>query len=1371
MVFEYNCSLQDNSLVNILLYRSSGTRVGFFDTQVSLIKQYLSDISNSAEQLINLRSIEYSCLGLKEIDDEVATSKLKFKFICEVFTGGQTALSFPYIQTWKCIFAMIIISEEEKLTIDNKLVECINNSSYYILDFIYVFDYNNPTIEDSNSNIRWCKVSESVPAELMNHLKYIYIGIVDKMIEIFKLSINSKFDIIFAIEGESGTFTGPTSLRRQKKFLGDILVLLGLPIAACHYYNTALEVYSETSAQSMVDIASCLEGQSKALYSYYNNSNLSVEWWQVIVHSAASFLSEIPTPLQHCFLPLPSHIPVAVDTITFNQTRKLTLFDMIIKRLKLALSLMEKVCNIQLNPISLPDTLSFTKGGNKVFPLFELVLKVAKILANGIFTYYQTNRKLVADFLDPYFKTVFTAVCEMPLNHIQIFTYFLMGCTLIYQSIGSHRRVGVILFYLARLFQKNKLYVPSYNISCINYIWYSDLFNKDSVERIDLTSLPLMLINGDEKSNRRHFMCKLCRACGFYKLIMNIANLKTKGIRNTYFHIEKDHSLHNTHYLHTSYLQYLSIYKHDLSLNYKGSLIGELKHPEHLQTNKSGVIDDALIYLTPFIYDFSKYGIHTLLHIYRCHTKNKFNRLVWHTHPMRYELICLLLILQASISYSCSSGSIWALCTLVENLAYLPPYYDIETVKMIQSKCIDALTVVSTSALLAHREPTIYVATNQLKDAIEIQSEVTTLFGNLKSSLPSLLLYKITFDTTSRKRICTHCNKDEYSHFDEKNNLQSNSYYECYFKSIHTPLWFGWHISIPDISLEVCCNNISDTQWIPLQETSLDQEHIFSEVADELNEVYNSDLFLYNPYEKRKPISSNGNQKRSSIISTNSPLDVLWTCGTAYTISVSLFNSLFVPLVLDSFHVIISGEVECDVYPVSVVIPPTTRFCVPGSEVKVAINVTPRSLGRFAIIGISYKFAGIKYTQYGYNKVSLNNKTEYSPHLIVTVIPQVPSFINLSWEQFEKDTLTDNVLQNKIYSGILWFENQRLEDCEQNQYNSLFSLESTSILLSKEDHELCKGKMELSLVKPTVLERQGVIINCNCLPDIEKICLKYSSRYQFNGKNLLVSYFATIFTRICPSPNIVNVQVLPILNYIPSNLPPCNSNRWDASEYWIICTLENTSQTLPLKFSLAINKECKEKFSEEIHLPPETRGYRWMFRIPSKYIGELCRNPNLPLLAWSAYYPQALYQKNVNEEIEDHGFLFLKSTLPQCLSHYRINWYIECNGESLPNNSVFPCNSILQISIVAQPVNNTIDNTSIRVRILPYKIHQYSKIIYIENEQEDSSFSTEMSKFSFCIIGLERKMFQWVVGIEEMDLITYKSTLHWKSELLSISFN
>ncbi|KAJ1610759.1 putative zinc ribbon-containing protein [Cryptosporidium canis] len=1133
-------------------------------------------------------------------------------------------------------------------------------------------------------------MSKQIKLEFQDQTGNIFYS-VGEFAENIVLRIFYKFNSTINMYVEQGYIQVPKTELSQEQIL-DIIkykiifarmyLVLGYPISSAMYYNSIVELIEDQDSDYSYFLAHCFEGQASLLYYFYNNSDNSFEWWEVVSNSLSSFTQELPPPLQVCIQSICCNQNNYVDTINNVQSRKQILFDIILKKLTLSLNLISK--NYLSNGNLLTDNhLKLSHCNDPIVSIYELIIKKSRFLVEHFVNHFHLDRKILIDFLDP---IIHLNLSPSPSrNDLDNYAMFLIGCAKILHAVKSNRRVGVILIKLSQLFNKNRMYYLSYYMSCAAYLWYKSIFSiAGSINQLEIINNLTTQILREDDNYSLHSQCMICNASNKSRIFIGNKykySIDTEHKFNTIF---ERYYVPGKQYLDSNYLQYLSIYKHDLSLNYSAFVPSEDPGPNQ-DHECSNTHQDLLDYLKPFVNSFVCYGVHSMLQAYRKFYLNTTESQKTRAYPSRYEMLALIIMIESSIFFGCASRSMTVLLLLLDNIVYFPPIFDYDTLKLIQSKCIDSLSILSNTIQLPIIRAPYYSITNCKSHAYTSIESFDKLLDTPVHTMHLLLVFDISFEQTPLITNCHKCNKEI-----SISSIFSTNINECCSNcqgrtiKIDNSPWLTCRASNIQFLFDSKSIFLPECKWVQLKE----EQVIKPDILNKSNQG-KKNVFLYNPFEKRTCQDFNETCIRSK---SNAEVhgEILWQAENQYTVYVSLFNPFLIPIILDCFSVITKGEVKCDISPVSVVIPPSSRFSTPG-EVKVAITVIPKNSGYLSIIGVTYKFSGINYINFGSKLELVNSRNQFKQYLSIFVIPNILSTNHIVWEKTGQNQMCiDNsgkIIINSTQKHVLETEKK-------------IRLLSTEVYVD----QIESAHESFSLENITMRDQESIITVCySSIYNLSRFKFLIIHIMDYNGKIFVSSNVLEIFSNISPFPRITNISLVPKLNFQPIYFDSSN-NKWKVGNLWIIFTLENSSKIYPIEFFLDSNYFKKNR----ILLMPDRKSYRWVVETTVRNISELQNSP--PVLRWRALYPNTLSDNNL--ESVATGNLSANILMPEFLSKYDFFVEIKSNGVQIENNQVVPMNSIVNVKIYA--ISEKHPKNVVNIKILPFGNTLKSKQLYLE---------------------------------------------------------
>ncbi|KAF7456440.1 large low complexity protein, potential zinc ribbon [Cryptosporidium felis] len=1153
MLIDGYSTLLDKSSVKVIFVRTPETDLSVFN---NAIKQIQNTIGRRTKINDNLYSF-YSKIYENCSEEKSEPHSINFLFKVIRFLNAEKSIT-KYSKTENSV--IITISDKKKVrsqncTYENSEIQPSKCLLLYNVEINYPFGFENePECYcrniDSNGIITINRLAENIVYEILNKINSI-------------LETNIQENAYISLKGES---IDEQLILNRKIQIAEIYLIIGLPVLSALLYNSIICSIEDCDSNFWCHLANSIEGQASVLFYYYCHSKYPIEWWEAVSNSPNSFIQELPVPLQESaqfIQPVLHNLP---ETTLQAQSRKTVIFDIILKKLSLSFNFLAKL-NHCINGFPFSNYSKLAQS-DYLIPMLELVIKKSRFIAENLVSHFQMDRKIVIDFLDPFISAL---KCSNIFSMTNLYNYarFYIGCVQILYLVRSKRRIGIILIKLSRLFIYNKNYHIGYNISCIAYQWYACIYNESNDSKLQkiIQSLTLFIeyLFGE---------CALHHQCGF----CNISNKPSFYIGDFYtfdkelaINLENlDNFISNKQFLNNNYLQYLSIYKHDLTLNYSGLISCESLSSFQTTENKH-TCRDLMMHLKPFVNNFVSYGVHSLLQAYRKLYLNRINSQFINTSPSRYELLTLITMIESSMSIGCTCRSIATLLLMLDKIVYFPPIYEFEALKTIQSKFVDSLSILSSGIQLPTlRAPYYSVKSSNNRGFTSINSSDIISSNSLKNAAHILLLFDISFETPPLNLECNSCVK--YDHLAYNFNRDINEVCaNCEGKtiSVHKSHWITCKISKPACFFETGIINGPDNKWIPLKES----QNMTLPIVSDSRLIDKSNLFLYDPFEKRITQDEYELLNKSRNIS-EIQTKVLWQIEKQYTVNVSLFNPFIIPIVLDCFSLIIDGNVECIISPVSVVIPPTPRFSAPV-EVKVAVNITPKNPGFFSIIGVTYKFSGIIFVNYGMKSTLLNNNSSFAPYLNIFVIPKISINYSISWEESINQESRDSK-NNKIKARI----NIRKKLNETNY----FKLLSTNVYI-EESNNAKNYMIDEILINDS---ESSITIDCTEPCEINQFKLKFKSWVKFEEKIFIFLSKLEMYSNNLPLPKIVNISLIPKLNYKPVKYE-FKKSKWKVDEAWIIITLENNSRNYPIELIIGSNITKDRR----VMLHSDKKTYRW----------------------------------------------------------------------------------------------------------------------------------------------------------------------------------
>ncbi|KAH8741117.1 hypothetical protein FG386_001669 [Cryptosporidium ryanae] len=1333
MELDINCKISDVSYVKVLFLKQNENNTHFFGDILENIRNEILNISQNFFEDVNEKSIWDNILtNCSEHEINIPSLRFSFEDICfndinQIFIKNDYSVNAYIIVV---LDLMNTINEGEFFEIANKLRTEL--SITYKISFKINYE-DTETIE-----VKSFETGDCLSCSLKVFAKKILLDTVGRIDSEIKKSIeeiSSNHHNKFEMSGKQDLLN-----ISKKKFIAELYLLLGLPISSAMYYNNVIELIEEHNPKLFFDLSYCTQGQASLLFLFYKLYDSPHGWWEVGSNSINSFIQELPVPLQLTIQQTQSNNFSVLDSIVINQSKKFLLFDTIHKKLSVALGLMGKANRVN-SPLIFDSNFQEFETDKLIVPMYNIILMKAHFLLENFITSH-FERKLVIDFLDPYFNSIEQTSKVIPKNFIRNYSLFLLGCVNVLKLAKCYRKVGIILIQLTRIFLKHKIFGLSFNVSCVAYDWYSNIYSKEKIINTKMIQNLILVIKNYKDSCCKHELCTFC----YSGMNPNII------IRDTYFcmtkilNVIKDNMdkylISNKQYLNNNYMQYLTIYKHDLALKYSvfPSRAGYIFSESDFQLNTQL---ELLLYLRPFINSFVRYGIHSMLQAYRRYNKDTKKRIITGPYPARYETLVLLHILESAIYHGCSSRSISSLSTLLEKIIYFPPLYDLEVFTTIQSKCIDTLSILSSNLQSPFVKTPLYTLTTSKKRGFTSIESLNISISNIAvHSTHLLLLFNISYETSSiTTEPCNKCiSRIKYTCI--LNQIKDNFCTSCGFFTNNISGLSSMLFQTSSTNTHFESQSFGDKyNWIPIQEKNSNYGN--SMFYRNSVKFQGSNPFLYDPFEKKSSIKEHCDRKDFQDSQLTS---ILWEVGKQYTVHVGLFNPFSIPIILDCFSLIIEGDVSCDIYPVSVVVPPTPRFSIPGCEVKVAVNIVPKNSGNFKVIGITYKFSGIVYVNFGAKSLFTGNRGPLMPYMNIFTIPKLESDIFVNYNE----TNTKWNLGSEI-DGKIEIENiKNVPDELKNQ----FHFENTTIMVEKDSYMLdIVSGLDISY------KEYGFLIRMNYLEltKIKRLKFLFKTKFTYKHKTVFLSTIFILTSRNFGFPRIKSSYLIPKLQYSPIK-QNFLSSKWEINKIWLILDIEKNSKLCPIEFSFP------EKFSKhKITIPKDINCYRWVIETSLDHIYKL--NTELEFLNWVVHSPNSSIDATESNVIQQ-GKISIGRISREFQSNYVFDISIEYNGTRIPNNSVLPTFSAVYVKISAENMKTTCKK--INIKLVP--IGETSKIKQIYLDYSDYITNSESPWLSFSIIGLEKKTFEWIVGIEEIDLISNETIFHWKSELLSISF-
>ncbi|OII74886.1 uncharacterized protein cubi_03017 [Cryptosporidium ubiquitum] len=1324
-------SVIDNSLIKVLFVKTQVADSTLFDDLIKQIQNSITYYSSNINQLDLNPICEYINQNSSLCENRPFKINTSYRTICS--HGNQINLPKSLI----CIDHIIIfITYEKKFCSFNQIFDGqIKN-----LDQQFIYKVNIDIIDDHKEEIKFnCEDQNGNRfISIDEFAKNVILDIFCRFNLIINKYIDKGYDKITKIESLDEKIT---DIIRYKAQIAGIYLILGFPTSSAIYYNSILELMEDQDSD-LVYLAHCFEGQATLLYNFYSNSDYSLEWWEVVSNSLNSFINDLPAPIQVCLQSINYNLVNHNDSIYNIQSRKQILFDAILKKLTLSLNSLCRTNNFT-NGILSDNHIKLHYDHEFSVPIYELIIKKSRFLIDNFVSNFYLDRKIIIDFLDPYVHLDMSS--NFSKDNLYNYAMFLIGCAQTYLTVQSKRRVGIILIKLSKLFNQNKIYNLSYYISCTAYQWYSSIYCRtNNINQMQIIqNLAAQILKKDDNYSS-HIQCALC----------NVSNNSNILIGNNYTFDEETEKrlgiifekyyVPGKHYLDNNYLKYLSIYKHDLSLSYSTFISNENSNL-YQDLECSNAHYELLACLKPFVKSFVCYGVHSMLQAYRNFYLNTIDLQKLKAYPSRYEMLALILMIESSILFGCASRSATVLLLLLDKIVYFPPIYDYDTLKIIQSKCIDSLSIISnTIQLPIVRAPYYSVTNSKNRGYISIES-LDHLFNTLLDTTHLILILDVSFEQTPLNTGCHKCtNEISLSSIFNKKINDYCSFCESNVLKIDNSPWIFCKVSNINYFFDSKLIFQPEFKWVPLKEKNNIKLPIITN-----SKVNQSNLFLYNPFEKKfdQDLKETFNHSKSQ---AETQTNILWQAEKQYTLYVSLFNPFLIPIILDCFSIIIEGEVKCDISPVSVVIPPSPRFSTPG-EVKVAILVIPKNSGNFSIVGVTYKFSGINYVNFGSKLAFVNNKSYLKKYLNVFVIPNISNNDHIFWKEIDKQK--QNTCVNSI-DGKIFIKSTKKLTCE---IKKKFKLLSTEVYIDQIEN-ITNDNFSLE----NMIMKDGdstIIIECSNIYKVNRFKLLVIHWMEINEKIIISSQLFDIFSNIPPFPKIMSISLVPKLNFQPIYFGS-NNSKWKVNELWIIFTLENNSRVYPIEFSF--RSHLLE--GKRVLLSPEKKSYRWVVETTIKDLFELKSNPLL--LYWKAFFPNTLFDDN-NFECISTGYLTSDLFAPEFLSKYEFFIEIKSNGVKIGNKQVIPVNSTVNIEIYAISGENSTNTANIK--IIPFGDTMKSKQLYLDYSGNDIN-NSEKPILYFSMIGLEKKTYEWIVGVEELEKSTQQRIFHWKNDLLSVSF-
>ncbi|KAH8582580.1 large low complexity [Cryptosporidium sp. chipmunk genotype I] len=1237
-------SIIDHSSIKVLFVKTQVTDTTLFDDVIKQIQNSIIYYSSNINQLKSNPKCDYINRNRSIFETKPFKINTVYTTICSY--NNKTNLPKSFI----CIDHIVIFITYEKYS-NNQMLG--NEASTLGQPFIYrvgidIIDGIKKEIkfncEDQNG-IRFNSIDEFAENVILN--------IFCKFNSIINKYIDKGYDKIMKTDSLEDKILDNIRYRVQ---IAGIYLTLGFPISSAMYYNSIVELIEDYDLDLVYYLAHCFEGQAALLYNFYSNSENSLEWWEVVSNSLNSFIQDLPTPIQVSLQSINYNSTNHNDSTYNIQSRKQIFFDAILKKLDLSLNLLWKTYNLTNGIILSDNNLKLNYSHEFSVSIYELIIKKSRFLIENFISYFHLDRKIIIDFLDPFVHLNIPP--EYSRNDLYNYAMFLIGCAEIYFTIRSKRRVGVILIKLSQLFNQNKIYNHSYYISCAAYQWYLSIYsgNNHFNQLQIIQNLAAQILKEDDNYST-HTQCALCNISNNSNILLgNNCTLEQATERKLDIIFEK-HYVPGKLYLENNYLQYLSIYQHDLSLCYSVFITnGNSNIYQDLEYSNTHY--ELLACLKPFVNSFVCYGVHSMLQAYRKFYMNTIDLQRLKAYPSRYEMLALILMIESSVLFGCASRSATVLLLLLDKIVYFPPIYDFDTLKIIQSKCIDSLSIISnTIQLPIIRAPYYSVTNNKNRGYTSIES-LDHLFNTSLHTTHLLLIFDVTFEQSRLNTDCYKCSNEITlsSIFNAKiNNYCSNC--ESEILKIDNFPWIFCKASKITFFSDSKFIFQPEFKWVPLKENNSAKLPILTN-----SKVNQSNLFLYNPFEKKVE-----NDLKETFIRSKSQAEtqnnIIWQAEKQYTIYVSLFNPFLIPIILDCFSVIIEGEVKCDISPVSVVIPPSPRFSTLG-EVKVAIVVIPKNPGNLNIIGVTYKFSGINFVNFGSKLALFHNKNYLKQYLNVFVVPNISNDDIIFWEKNDKQK--QNLLINN--NGKVVIKSKKKLTYESEKKIKLLSSEVFIDQIETTTNEI------FSLENIIMKDDETIItVECSNIHKINRYKLLVTHWIEIDGKIIISSQIFDLFSNIPPFAKITNISLIPKLNFQPVYLDL--NNKWKVDKIWVIFTLENNSRVYPIELSFRSNLLEGKK----VLLLPEKKSYRWVFETTIKSLIELRRDPSL--LYWKAFFPNILFDNEL--KLIADGNLTANLFIPEFLSRYEFCIEIKCNGKKIGNKQVIPVNSIVNIEIFA----------------------------------------------------------------------------------------
>ncbi|KAH7650489.1 hypothetical protein FG379_003561 [Cryptosporidium bovis] len=1278
MELDINCTISDASYIKVLFLSHDEKNTSFLRTISDTIRDEILSLSKSFFKDVNEKGFWDNILNYRS-EHETNIPSLRF-FFDDIYLSNINQIS---IKDDYSIGVYIIIAYDLNTLEEKEFYEIIDKFRAELSIAYRILLKSNYDVTDK---------IEIKSLETGDCLTYSLSGFAKKVLLNTIIKIDS--EIKKSIETISSNFTNKLEISsgqdliniNKKKFIAELYLLLGLPISSAMYYNNAIELIEEYNPKLFSELSFCIQGQASLLFLFYKLHDSPEGWWEVGSNSINSFIQELPVPIQPAFHSIQSNNFSALDSIIINQSRKFLLFDIIHKKLSVALNFMYKASRIN-GPLIFDSHFQALETDELIVHIYKMVLMKSRFLLENVVTSH-FERKLIVDFLDPYLNSIEQTSKVIPKKFIKNYSLFLLGCVDVLKLVKCYRKVGIILIQLSQLFLKHKLFGLSFNVSCVTYDWYSNIYSNEQINNTKMIQNLIFVIKSYKDSCLKHDLCAFC----YTEMNPNIILRDAYFCMPAHFNIVKDdinnYLVSNKQYLNNNYMQYLAIYKHDLALKYP-VLHSKMSYASSESDFQLNTQLELLLYLRPFINSFVRYGIHSMLQTYRRYNNNAKKKVTSSSYPARYEMLVLFHILESTIYYGCPSRSISILSTLLEKIIYFPPLYDLEVFTTIQSKCIDTLSILSSNLQSPFIKTPLYtLTTSKQKGFTSIESMNISISNVIIHSMHLLLLFNISCETSSvPTEPCDKCT-NRIKCTCVLNQIKNSFCPNCDFFTNNIP-------GLPSMVFQTSNPNIyfegqsfgNKYDWIPIQERNPNYKN--SLLSRNSVKHQDSNPFLYDPFEKKLTIKEYCDGKD---LQDSQSTSILWEVGRKYTVYVGLFNPFLIPLILDCFSLIVEGDVSCDIYPVSVVVPPTPRFSIPGCEVKVAINVIPRNPGNFTIIGITYKFSGIVYVNFGAKSLFTNNRGPLMPYMNVFAIPKLESDICVKYNETDiKCDLGDE------FGGKIEIKNIiKVPDEQKNQ----FYFENTYIMVEKNSYTSgIVSDLDINYEKCGFFVRMSYFE----LTRAKRFRFLLQTKFIYKHKTIMFSTIFILTSRNFGFPRIKNSSLIPKLQYGPM-MQHFSSSRWVINKVWLVLDVEKNSKLFPIGLSFS------ERFSKNrITIPKDIDCYRWVIETPLDLIYKTDNEPEF--INWSSHLPNSSVDANESSIIQQ-GKLFIGKISQEFQSSYIFNVCIDYNGVEVQNNSILPIFSSVCIKVSAEDVKATKKKRTIK--LVPIGETAKIKQIYLE---------------------------------------------------------